>query len=65
MKDRLLPPIDSETAPNSDNFSGSEALADTLSGLGCKTGQGYLYAQPMTADEAFNFAQNSLGPTPG
>ncbi len=41
------------------------ALADTLSGLGCTTGQGYLYAQPMTADEAFNFARNSLGFLPG
>lgn len=36
-------------------------LADTLSGLGCSTGQGFLYAAPMTADEAFNFAVASLG----
>ena len=41
------------------------ALADTLSGLGCTTGQGYLYAQPMTADEAFIFAQNALASIPG
>ena len=40
------------------------ALADTLSGLGCTRGQGYLYAQPMTADDAFNFAQKSLGSQP-
>jgi EAL domain-containing protein (putative c-di-GMP-specific phosphodiesterase class I) len=37
------------------------ALADTLSGLGCTTGQGFLYAQPMTADEALSFALTSLG----
>ena len=36
------------------------ALADTLSGLGCTTGQGYLYAEPMTADAAFKFALTSL-----
>lgn len=34
-------------------------LADTLSGLGCITGQGYLYAEPLTADEAFNFVMAS------
>ncbi len=39
-------------------------LADTLSGLGCTTGQGFLYSQPMTADEAFNFARTSLGCLP-
>ena len=38
----------------------TSALADTLSGLGCTTGQGYLYAQPMGSDDAFNFAQASL-----
>lgn len=43
----------------------NKALAETLLGLGCTTGQGYLYAQPMTADEAFNFAKNSLEPLPG
>jgi diguanylate cyclase (GGDEF)-like protein len=37
-------------------------LADTLSGLGCTTGQGYLYAKPMTSDEAFSFALASLEP---
>jgi diguanylate cyclase (GGDEF)-like protein len=36
-------------------------LADTLAGLGCMTGQGYLYAEPMTADEAFNFVMASQG----
>lgn len=36
-------------------------LADTLSGLGCVHGQGYLYSEPMTADEAFSFAMASLG----
>jgi diguanylate cyclase (GGDEF)-like protein len=36
-------------------------LADTLSGLGCVTGQGYLYAEPMTADEAFSFVMASQG----
>ena len=36
-------------------------LADTLSGLGCTTGQGYLYAEPMGADAALNFARQSLG----
>jgi EAL domain-containing protein (putative c-di-GMP-specific phosphodiesterase class I) len=36
-------------------------LAETLAGLGCTTGQGYLYAEPMSADEAFSFAQKSLG----
>ena len=37
------------------------ALADTLSGLGCTTGQGYLYSEPLSADAAFNFVQTSLG----
>ena len=37
------------------------ALADTLSGLGCTTGQGYLYAEPMSADAALSFAIKSLG----
>jgi diguanylate cyclase (GGDEF)-like protein len=36
-------------------------LADTLAGLGCITGQGYLYAEPMTADQAFNFVMASQG----
>ena len=36
-------------------------LADTLAGLGCTTGQGYLYGEPMGADDAFNFAMKSLG----
>jgi diguanylate cyclase (GGDEF)-like protein len=36
-------------------------LAETLAGLGCTTGQGYLYAQPMSADAAFSFARASLG----
>ena len=36
-------------------------LADTLSGVGCTTGQGYLYAEPMGADAALNFARQSLG----
>ncbi len=36
-------------------------LADTLSGLGCTTGQGYLYAEPMGADAALSFAIKSLG----
>jgi diguanylate cyclase (GGDEF)-like protein len=36
-------------------------LADTLSGLGCVTGQGYLYAEPMTAEEAFSFVMESQG----
>jgi diguanylate cyclase (GGDEF)-like protein len=34
-------------------------LADTLSGLGCVTGQGFLYSEPMTADQAFNFVMAS------
>ena len=33
MKDRPLPSIDSETAPNSENISGSEAPAGTLSAV--------------------------------
>ena len=37
------------------------ALADTLAGLGCTTGQGYLYAEPLTAADAFSFAVASLG----
>jgi diguanylate cyclase (GGDEF)-like protein len=37
------------------------ALAETLAGLGCTTGQGYLYAEPLDADDAFSFAQKSLG----
>lgn len=36
-------------------------LADTLAGLGCTTGQGFLYAAPMDADAALSFAQASLG----
>jgi diguanylate cyclase (GGDEF)-like protein len=36
-------------------------LAETLAGLGCTTGQGFLYAEPMGADAALNFAQKSLG----
>ncbi len=36
------------------------ALADTLAGLGCTTGQGYLYAEPISADEALSFALASL-----
>ena len=36
-------------------------LADTLAGLGCTTGQGYLYGEPMGSDDAFNFAMKSLG----
>ncbi len=36
-------------------------LADTLSGLGCVTGQGFLYSEPMTADQAFNFVMASQG----
>ena len=36
-------------------------LADTLSGLGCMTGQGFIYAEPLTADEALSFALTSLG----
>jgi diguanylate cyclase (GGDEF)-like protein len=35
-------------------------LADTLAGLGCTTGQGYLYAEPLSADAAFKFACESL-----
>ena len=41
------------------------ALADTLVGLGCTTGQGFLYAEPLGADEAFKFAMQSLGKTAG
>jgi diguanylate cyclase (GGDEF)-like protein len=37
------------------------ALAETLAGLGCTTGQGYLYSEPLNGDEAFNFAIASLG----
>ena len=37
------------------------ALAETLAGLGCTTGQGYLYAEPLSADDAFSFARKSLG----
>jgi diguanylate cyclase (GGDEF)-like protein len=37
------------------------ALADTLAGLGCTTGQGFLYAEPLSADDAFKFALGSLG----
>ena len=36
------------------------ALADTLAGLGCTTGQGYLYAPPIGPDEALSFAKASL-----
>jgi diguanylate cyclase (GGDEF)-like protein len=36
-------------------------LADTLAGLGCTTGQGFLYAEPLSADVAFSFARESLG----
>lgn len=35
-------------------------LADTLAGLGCTTGQGFLYAAPMCADEALSFALGAL-----
>jgi diguanylate cyclase (GGDEF)-like protein len=35
-------------------------LAETLAGLGCTTGQGFLYAEPMGADAALSFAQKSL-----
>ena len=41
------------------------ALADTLVGLGCTTGQGFLYAEPLGADAAFKFAMQSLGMTAG
>ena len=37
------------------------ALAETLAGLGCTTGQGYLYSEPLCADDAFSFAMASLG----
>jgi len=36
-------------------------LARTLAELGCSVGQGYLYAEPMTADAAYAFAKASLG----
>ncbi len=36
-------------------------LAETLAGLGCTTGQGFLYAEPIGADAALSFAQKSLG----
>ncbi len=40
-------------------------LADTLAGLGCTTGQGYLYAEPMSADAALAFALKSLAAAAG
>ena len=49
MKDRLLPPIDSETAPNSDNFSGSEAFAGTLSAVPVPLSKGLTLDRHLTA----------------
>ena len=35
-------------------------LASVLAGMGCTTGQGYLYASPLAADEALAFALEHL-----
>ena len=35
---------------------------ELITGLGCKLVQGYLFARPMPADDAFRFAQRTLAP---
>lgn len=38
----------------------TEELGQLLARFGCAAGQGYLYAKPLTADEAYEFAWRSL-----
>jgi EAL domain-containing protein (putative c-di-GMP-specific phosphodiesterase class I) len=35
---------------------------ELINDLGCRLVQGYLFARPMSADDAFRFAQRTIAP---
>jgi EAL domain-containing protein (putative c-di-GMP-specific phosphodiesterase class I) len=38
----------------------TKELSSTLAALGCSNGQGYYYAKPLCADDAYAFLEQSI-----